>query len=126
MALGEVLAGALGEAEREAMDRFDRAHGYPTETDDGLVMKCHCEATPPSHLLGQQVDEALWLWRHHQAEQYATVARIRDAAVEAAVAAERAEVLALASKFEADPHQSSVMTPGQVAQILRDFARGLS
>lgn len=48
-------------------------HDYPTETDDGLVMRCRCGATPPSHLLGQQVDEALWLWEHRQAATAACV-----------------------------------------------------
>jgi hypothetical protein len=67
---------ALTEAEREALDAADEQHDYPTETDDGLVMRCGCGATPPGHLLGQQVDEGLWLWRHRRGERMAAVERI--------------------------------------------------
>lgn len=66
----------LTEAEREALTRTDDEHDYPTETDDGLVMRCRCGATPPAHYLGQQVDEALWLWEHRRRERFAVVEAI--------------------------------------------------
>lgn len=67
---------ALTADEREAIGETDERHEYPTETDDGLVMRCRCGATPPSHLLGEQVDEAFWLWMHRRSEQHAAVERI--------------------------------------------------
>lgn len=66
----------LTDEERLEIDQTAAEHDYPTETDDGIVMRCRCGATPPSHYLGQQVEEGLWLWEHHRREQHAAVERI--------------------------------------------------
>lgn len=69
----------LTDGERLEIDQTSAEHDYPTETDDGIVMRCRCGATPPSHYLGQQVEEALWLWEHRRREQHAAVERILGA-----------------------------------------------
>lgn len=82
-----------------ALDEFDQMHEYPVETDDGMVMRCACGATPPSHLLGQQVDESLWLWEHWRAERRTHVAAALAAAGIGVLAAAKAEALLPIRRF---------------------------
>lgn len=122
---------ALSEDERNALDAADEQHDYPTETDDGLVMRCGCGATPPGHLLGQQVDEGLWLWRHRRNERMAAVERILADRL-AAVTEQRDQYAARVARVEAvlesnayaqftvaAPEMAGIFTPPLVIRVDR-------